>query len=247
MDPPEDTTVTIHQAGDVTLVCSEAGAGPTTPQFVDGTGAPLPKPKPPTRSLIVSSHVLRLSSNVFDRMLAHDMKEGSELTEKNHVTISLPEDDAEAMTVICNILYYRNALVPPEIHADFLHNIAVLSDKYFMNEALKPTVKTWIRDYASDIAPRPIFPRYQNRMRPCPSSAAFQQSQDQWVQSRIDTWTDMLLSAYNLEHHKLAQKAIEYSTLGCDYPEQSFNTEDHPVPDDLLGKSPYVQTMMAVN
>jgi hypothetical protein len=98
--------------------------------------------------------------------------------------------------------------------------------------------------YASDIPPRPIFPRYQNRMIPYPSSAAFQQSQDQWVQSRIDKWTDMLLSAYNLEHHKLAQKAIEHLTLGCDYPEQSFNTEDYPVPDDLLGKSSYVQTMM---
>lgn len=235
MDSPENTTVTIYQEGDVTLVCTEADDGSTASRYVDETGAPLPAPTP-TRSLIVSSHVLRLSSSVFDRMLAHNMKEGIGLTSKDHVTIPLPDDDAEAMTVICNIVHHRNALVPTEIDANFLHDIAVLLDKYFLSEALKPTVTTWIRDYAADLVKRPTYPEHQNRMRPTTTVAAFQQSHDQWVQSRIDIWTDMLLSAYNLEHHKLAQKAIEYLTLGCDYPEQNFNIEDYPVPNDLLGK-----------
>jgi hypothetical protein len=60
----------------------------------------------------------------------NNMKEAIELDDKGHVTIPLPDDDAQAMTVICNIIHHRNSLVPTKIDVNFLHDIAVLADKY---------------------------------------------------------------------------------------------------------------------
>jgi hypothetical protein len=251
---------TVHYGGDVTLVFGEAPE--PRPHALISTPVPIKRDisdslvnfKPPStldRSagegsastedqrhyLVVSSHALRLSSSVFRRMLDNNnMKEAIELDDKGHVTIPLPDDDAQAMTVICNIIHHRNSLVPTKIDVDFLHDIAVLADKYFMKEALKPTVTTWVRDYAYDIVKRPDPPQYQHPSIAKADKKHRAPSHARWVQSRVDTWTDMLLSAHLLEHNKLAQKAIQCLTLGCDYPEQGFDTEEYPVPDYLLGR-----------
>jgi hypothetical protein len=166
----------------------------------------------------------------------NNMKKGIELDDKGHVTIPLPDDNAQAMTVICNIIHHRNSLVPTKIDVNFLHDIAVLADKYFMKEALKPTVTTWVRDYSYDIFKRPDPPQYQHPAVAKSYKRLRDRSHARWVQSRVDTWTNMLLSAHLLEHNKIAQKAIQCLALGCDYPEQCFNTEEYPVPDYLLGR-----------
>ena len=251
---------TIHYGGDVTLVFGEAPEPrlhaplPTPVPIKRDISDSLVDFKPPStldrtagegsantedqrQYLVVSSHALRLSSSVFRRMLDNNnMKEGIELDDKGHVTISLPDDNAQAMTVICNIIHHRNSLVPTKIDVDFLHDIAVLADKYFMKEALKPTVTTWVRDYADDIFKRPDPPQYQHPAVAKSYKRLRDRSHARWVQSRVDTWTNMLLSAHLLEHNKLVQKAIQCLALGCDYPEQRFNIEEYPVPDYLLGR-----------
>jgi hypothetical protein len=190
MDPPKNTTVIIHEGGDVTLVCRERPTPLRTPiETVDdistsaaeltlstlpqatyynsaSTEQPAPSPSvdlttannsasagTTTRSLVVSPNVLALTSHYFKRMLNTLMTE--EFARTGRVTIPLPEDDAQAMTTICNIIHHRNTLVQPEVDLSFLHDIAVVSDKCDFNEALKPTITTWVRDYVSDLGEDP--------------------------------------------------------------------------------------------
>jgi hypothetical protein len=271
MDPPKNTTVIIHEGGDVTLVCRERPTPSQTPietaddistsaaeltlstlpQAAYYSSASTEQPAPsssvdlttandsasagtPTRSLVISSHVLALTSHYFKRMLNTLMTEGIEFARTGRVTIPLPEDDAEAMTTICNIIHHRNTLVQPEVDLSFLHDIAVVSDKCDFNEALKPTVTTWIRDYVPDLGEvDPNNHGYVTTNR----SAARELAEKLWMQSRIDVWSKMLICAHSLKHHRLAQGPMRSLILGCDYPAMSMDTQQFEIPPKLLSKS----------
>jgi hypothetical protein len=171
-----------------------------------------------SQSLVVSSHALRLSSEVFKRMLDQSMREGIEFNTTGSTTIPLPEDSAEAMKVICYIIHHRNSLVSRAINVSLLYVIAVLSDKYFFREALYPTATTWVRDYT-------------------PANSWFVRILPK--QTSLDTWTKVLLAAHLFRHGKLAQKAMQSLTFCCLHPAQdhdSINTHRYTVPPDLLGK-----------
>lgn len=165
-----------------------------------------------SRSLIVSSDVLRLSSRSFEAMLKPGSREGVKFLENGFVVISLPEDSSEAMMAICNAIHGREAFVDNGINVSLLHDIAVLSDKYDLNQALEPTATRWVRDYVSHLGESPAR------------------------QSRIDIWTDVLRSAYLFRHQKLAHKAIEGLVL-CTYPTtRGINARRYRIPDKLLSK-----------
>jgi hypothetical protein len=271
MDPPKNTTVIIHEGGDVTLVCRERPTPSQTPietaddistsaaeltlstlpQAAYYSSASTEQPAPsssvdlttandsasagtPTRSLVISSHVLALTSHYFKRMLNTLMTEGIEFARTGRVTIPLPEDDAEAMTTICNIIHHRNTLVQPEVDLSFLHDIAVVSDKCDFNEALKPTVTTWVRDYVSDLGEDPNLINTAFFRTPAgnPNRTARELADKQWMQSRIDVWSKMLICAHSLEHHRLAQGPMRSLILGCD-----LNTQQFECPPKLLSKS----------
>lgn len=165
-----------------------------------------------SRSLIVSSDVLRLSSRSFEAMLKPGSREGVKFLENGFVVISLPEDSSEAMMAICNAIHGREAFVDNGINVSLLHDMTVLSDKYDLNQALEPTAIRWVRDYVSDLGESPAR------------------------QSRIDIWTDVLRSAYLFRHQKLAHKAIEGLVL-CTYPTtRGINARRYRIPDKLLSK-----------
>lgn len=131
--------------GDVILVC---GSSDEIPNASDKHLDETPDAK---SSFVVSSNVLCLASDVLRTMLLSSMKEGTALAKMGTVTIPLPEDNAAAMLVILRILHHQTDLVPESVNLGVLSAIAILSDKYNFNVALRPTITTWIRDFVSDL------------------------------------------------------------------------------------------------
>lgn len=76
-------------------------------------------------------------------MLRPIFAEGKQLSAKGAVEISLPEDDAAAMIIICNILHLRHKEIPQKPPVDQIYQVAVLADKYNCSAALKTTVAHW--------------------------------------------------------------------------------------------------------
>lgn len=87
------------------------------------------------KSMRVSSKTLSLASPVLAAMLDPRFAEGQESGHKDW-TVSLPDDDQEAMSYICLALHYQqdfNRVVSPSL----LEKVAVLSDKYDFTLALR--------------------------------------------------------------------------------------------------------------
>lgn len=99
-----------------------------------------------TLVLIVTSKTLTLASPVFNKMLNSSFKEGIAKTTEGKVAIPLPEDDSEAMTIICRALHNMNHLVPEQLSSTLLEEIAVLCNKYDCARALMAHGNVWIRN-----------------------------------------------------------------------------------------------------
>ncbi|KAI9871679.1 MAG: hypothetical protein M1830_002623 [Pleopsidium flavum] len=97
--------------------------------------------------LRVSSKVLSVASAVFKAMFGPHFLEGSDLTSMSARRISLPDDNAEAMTTLCNILHHRNNKIDQEPAPSALEQLAVLCDKYDCSKALVPWSRTWMSYY----------------------------------------------------------------------------------------------------
>lgn len=95
--------------------------------------------------LKVASKTLALASPVFKKMLNSSFEEGIAKATKGSVAIPLPEDDAEAMTIICRALHNINDLVPEQLSSTLLEEIAVLCNKYDCARALMAHGNVWIR------------------------------------------------------------------------------------------------------
>jgi hypothetical protein len=110
---PEDeaTTVKIDPNGDVLLE--------------------IPLEQGKTR-LLVSSHCLGLASPVFSTMFNSRMKEGinNRPPSLTPYPLPLPEDDPEAMTLLCNIIHHRVVDIPRNPSLTCLKKLAVLCNKY---------------------------------------------------------------------------------------------------------------------
>lgn len=72
-----------------------------------------------------SSHILAMTSPVLARLLVA----ATDRT-PNEVRISLPDDDGDALLLLCNILHLRNNALPSRLPADLLYKVAMLADKY---------------------------------------------------------------------------------------------------------------------
>ena len=95
------------------------------------------------RKFLVSSVVLRLSSKVFARMFESDFREGVELRKGGCPTVSLEEDDPDAMETVLGLLHHRSDWEPNTLSPRALAVIAVHCDKYDCDHALKSMVHDW--------------------------------------------------------------------------------------------------------
>ena len=98
-----------------------------------------------TTILIVSSKASTLASPVFDRMLNSSFKEGLAKATESKFALALPEDNLEAMTIICQALH-MNHLVSDHLTSSLLEKIAVLCNKYDCTKALLAHGRVWIRN-----------------------------------------------------------------------------------------------------
>jgi hypothetical protein len=92
-----------------TAIALDTGA----PQTLDPQGDLILSFKPSsTVQLLVSSAVLRLASPVFAAMLLPGFREGDQLAQNafrsERTVVNLPEDDPDAMLVLCEIIHHRH-------------------------------------------------------------------------------------------------------------------------------------------
>ncbi|KAK0732252.1 hypothetical protein B0H67DRAFT_475445, partial [Lasiosphaeris hirsuta] len=100
---------------------------------------------PEQSQIKVRCECLRLASKVFDAMMKSPWVESRALSLKE---ISLPEDDAEAMGIICCALHYRNSLVPDSLSPESILHTALIVDKYDLTEALNYHSTQWLQSSA---------------------------------------------------------------------------------------------------
>jgi hypothetical protein len=94
--------------------------------------------------MVVSSSHLSLSSLVFRAMLRRNFAEAESLRNQGSVTISLPDDDVYAFSLIMNIIHLRNNSLPREVTLSTLTSFAILVDKYGFHEAVTTWVESWL-------------------------------------------------------------------------------------------------------
>ncbi|KFY38438.1 hypothetical protein V495_06586 [Pseudogymnoascus sp. VKM F-4514 (FW-929)] len=100
---------------------------------------------PEEARLCVHSFLLQAASKVFKAMFGPHFKEGqrSDLNGSKK-EIPLPEDDVDAMTVVCAVIHHRNDLTPEKISSSEILQIAVVADKYDCRVALKHATHHWL-------------------------------------------------------------------------------------------------------
>lgn len=77
-------------------------------------------------------------------MLSTHFKEGNTLSAQSKVSIPLPEDDPDAMVILCKALHMRFDMRAEEISAETLLKIGVVADKYDCSLGLGVLPHYWI-------------------------------------------------------------------------------------------------------
>lgn len=122
-------TIEIDRSGDLTLTLSK-NLGSTAENN--------------TRNLLTSSKILSLASPVFAAMLGPRFREGQRTEAGALDPISLPDDDAEAMTALCQILHFSYDALPARPSLPLFKDLAVLCDKYDCVAPLRFVAETWL-------------------------------------------------------------------------------------------------------
>lgn len=92
--------------------------------------------------------MLNNGSSVFKAMLSPRFNEGYELASSPAPTeITLPEDNAVALTVLCQVIHLRNTAIPIPLPSDVLLKLSFVADKYDCIEAIAPTVQLSVARY----------------------------------------------------------------------------------------------------
>lgn len=102
--------------------------------------------------LLVSSKVLSLVSPVFAAMFKPQFKEGiqSHSSSNGPSKIPLPEDDAKAFTLLCNVIHYRVEEIPGKPDIPCIENLAIICNKYGCIRALAHSGALWLRALSKD-------------------------------------------------------------------------------------------------
>ncbi|CAO2658413.1 Nn.00g061360.m01.CDS01 [Neocucurbitaria sp. VM-36] len=88
------------------------------------------------RLRIRSSSLINVSDH-FRAMFGPDFSEGQDLSADRPKEVPWPDDDADAVEVICNVIHHRNDAVPETLDPAKVFKIAVASDKCLCVVAMK--------------------------------------------------------------------------------------------------------------
>ncbi|KAF5676958.1 hypothetical protein FDENT_9339 [Fusarium denticulatum] len=106
---------------------------------------------PEETKLRVCSILLIAASKPFSVMLGPDWKEGHNMhNQQGPFELSLPDDNATALKIVCSIIHHQNETVPRTLAASDILAIAVVADKYLCTNALKFASETWLRTFGSE-------------------------------------------------------------------------------------------------
>jgi hypothetical protein len=137
MDPAElARDKTIAKRGDVLLQPSKDGK--------------------PVGTLLVSSQVLSLASPVFEAMFNGNFAEGQDLSATSPRKVPLPEDDPEALILLCKVTHLQIDDVPDQVSFDKLADFAIVCDKYRCTTAVRP----WSKVQIAQLLPKPNAPLF---------------------------------------------------------------------------------------
>lgn len=96
------------------------------------------------RKLQVNSSVLKNASKVFNAMFGPHFSEGQNLLGNSPNEVSMPDDNADALTIICRILHLRNDLIPDSLTSSEILQIAIAADKFDCVMRLKFHTAQWL-------------------------------------------------------------------------------------------------------
>lgn len=86
---------------------------------------------------------LAAASPVFKALLSPRFHEGTELSASGTVEVALPDDDGEAMATICYVIHHQTSRMRTPCHEVELLSVAILSDKYGLDEVMKAHAQCW--------------------------------------------------------------------------------------------------------
>jgi len=103
------------------------------------------EPKPPKQiRMIVSSQTMIMVSPVFKAMLKPGRFSEGEALATGRAEIPLPDDSAPAWKILLDICHHRTSNVPRHVNLHTMKDIAILVDKYRLQEAVMLYVDLWI-------------------------------------------------------------------------------------------------------
>ena len=106
---------------------------------------------PGERIVRVSSKHLILASSVFKAMLGNGFREGAHLSLLGELTLPLPEDDANTLVILLDLIHGRLKRVPRQFDLERLITISILVDKYQLHEVVEMVADVWINYLRSSI------------------------------------------------------------------------------------------------
>jgi hypothetical protein len=90
------------------------------------------------------SLVLKSASRVFGAMLGPRFSEGQRLDDNESTEIDMPEDDAETMEIMLNVIHGCNNAVHDGLNASQILRVAITADKFDCKVALAFAIKVWL-------------------------------------------------------------------------------------------------------
>jgi hypothetical protein len=99
---------------------------------------------PHSKKIRVCSIILKNASIYFRAMFGPHFAEGKDLKSNNPKEILMPDDNANALEVICNVIHLRNDAVPQSLSPNEIFEVAVTADKFDCVIALKLASTIWL-------------------------------------------------------------------------------------------------------
>jgi hypothetical protein len=90
------------------------------------------------------SMILKSASSVLSTMLGPRFSEGQRLANNGSTEIDMPEDDAEAMEIMLNVIHGCNNAVHDGLDASQILRVAITTDKFGCKIALAFAIKAWL-------------------------------------------------------------------------------------------------------
>ncbi|KAF2843893.1 hypothetical protein T440DRAFT_437076 [Plenodomus tracheiphilus IPT5] len=93
-----------------------------------------------------NSQILSAASKPFRAMFRPEWRDGYDMkSQVKPVDVLLPEDDATALQLLCEVIHHQNDMIPDRLPIHTVLNIAITADKYDCIQALRFASESWLR------------------------------------------------------------------------------------------------------